>query len=43
MFMEAELTATKAERGLWYYQGIDEIGNLYPDPVDAATIPRGIC
>ncbi|KAK3195853.1 hypothetical protein Dsin_027163 [Dipteronia sinensis] len=25
MFAEADLTATEAERGLWYYQGIDEV------------------
>ncbi|KAK3222384.1 hypothetical protein Dsin_009409 [Dipteronia sinensis] len=29
MFTEAELTATEAEKGLWYYQGIDE---AVPDP-----------
>ncbi|KAK3219491.1 hypothetical protein Dsin_013461 [Dipteronia sinensis] len=31
MFAEAELTPTKVEKGLWYYQGIDEVGNLYFD------------
>ena len=38
MFAEAELTATEVERGIWYYQGINEVGNLYPDPSSAETM-----
>ncbi|KAK3179735.1 hypothetical protein Dsin_032934 [Dipteronia sinensis] len=43
MFTEAELTDTDAERGLWYYQGIDKVGNLYLEDVDSTTMMGGIC
>ncbi|KAK0593130.1 hypothetical protein LWI29_031508 [Acer saccharum] len=38
MFAEEELIPTKAESGLWYYQWIDEVGNLYPDKATIADI-----
>ena len=31
MFAKPELIPTEAEKGLWYYQGIDEASDLYPD------------
>ncbi|KAI9177080.1 hypothetical protein LWI28_010817 [Acer negundo] len=30
MFAEVQLTPTNQELGTWYYQGINEGGNLYP-------------
>jgi len=38
MFAESKLTPTEVEKGLWYYQGIDEVGNLYPDEAFVATM-----
>ena len=38
MFAEPKLIPIEAERGLWYYQGIDEVGNLYPDEASMATM-----
>ncbi|KAK1578259.1 hypothetical protein Q3G72_028876 [Acer saccharum] len=38
MFTEEELIPTEVESGLWYYQGIDEVGNLYPDEATIADI-----
>ncbi|KAK1582972.1 hypothetical protein Q3G72_019879 [Acer saccharum] len=38
MFAGEELIPTEAEKGLWYYQGINEVGNLYPDEATIADI-----
>ena len=38
MLAEFELIPTETERGLWYYQGIDEVGNLYPDEASMADM-----
>ncbi|KAK0573898.1 hypothetical protein LWI29_015158 [Acer saccharum] len=38
IFVEAKLTPTEAEKGLWYYQGIAEVCNIYPDKASAATM-----
>ncbi|KAK0580204.1 hypothetical protein LWI29_037961 [Acer saccharum] len=38
MFTESELIPTEVERGLWYYQGIDEVGNPYPDEAETTTM-----
>ena len=38
MFTKPELIPTEAEKGLWYYQGIDEVGNLYHNEDLMATM-----
>ncbi|KAI9156827.1 hypothetical protein LWI28_012779 [Acer negundo] len=35
---ESELTPIEVDKGLWYYQGIDELGNMYPDEASATTM-----
>ena len=38
MFAEPKLIPKETERGLWYYQGIDEVANLYPDEASMADM-----